>query len=195
LRIRHLLTGGNGPGAGWPLITVMVDRGGRRTRYYARRCPGRPGARDRREQRERGLGWCRRCQNWLPLELLDKNRLCLEHRREEGREYYAANAEKVRRLKCLRKRGVERLSREDQDFLTSQFGGQCVYCGKRATGWDHIRPVVRGGQTEQGNIVPACQRCNSSKKARSVFAFVRGGPESVILDLLDVMSLAPEVHL
>lgn len=50
------------------------------------------------------------------------------------------------------------------------FQGECAYCGgtprkgQRLTR-DHLEPVSEGGRTVQGNIVPACSSCNSSKGA------------------------------
>lgn len=29
---------------------------------------------------------------------------------------------------------------------------------------DHVVPIVRGGKSSRGNIVPACKECNSRKK-------------------------------
>jgi 5-methylcytosine-specific restriction endonuclease McrA len=29
---------------------------------------------------------------------------------------------------------------------------------------DHIVPLIRGGKSSRGNIVPACKTCNSQKK-------------------------------
>ena len=29
---------------------------------------------------------------------------------------------------------------------------------------DHIVPLIRGGKSTRGNIVPACKECNSRKK-------------------------------
>lgn len=45
---------------------------------------------------------------------------------------------------------------------------RCVYCGDRATEWDHLRPIIRckkptGFITEIANLVPACGKCNQSK--------------------------------
>jgi len=44
----------------------------------------------------------------------------------------------------------------------------CVYCGKEAHGWDHLRPLVEGSRptgyiTEIANLVPCCGSCNSKK--------------------------------
>ncbi len=29
---------------------------------------------------------------------------------------------------------------------------------------EHIVPIIRGGKSAKGNIVPACKECNSKKK-------------------------------
>jgi hypothetical protein len=42
---------------------------------------------------------------------------------------------------------------------------RCAYCGASpATRWDHVVPVFKGGDTVLGNIVPACSRCDDSKR-------------------------------
>jgi len=40
---------------------------------------------------------------------------------------------------------------------------ECVYCGGEQTGWDHVIPLSRGGAHTEGNLVPCCRPCNSSK--------------------------------
>ena len=47
--------------------------------------------------------------------------------------------------------------------------GRCHYCG-RAVGahrltLDHVVPLVRGGKSARGNVVPACKECNSAKQS------------------------------
>ncbi len=46
--------------------------------------------------------------------------------------------------------------------------GICFYCeGKfKPTDltMDHLIPIVRGGKSVQGNLVPACKECNNKKK-------------------------------
>jgi 5-methylcytosine-specific restriction endonuclease McrA len=46
--------------------------------------------------------------------------------------------------------------------------GACHYCGetfaKKELTMDHIVPVSRGGKSTKGNVVVACQPCNSDKK-------------------------------
>jgi HNH endonuclease len=48
------------------------------------------------------------------------------------------------------------------------FDLRCAYCGNPYDTWDHLRPLVTarrptGYITEIANLVPACNRCNSSK--------------------------------
>ncbi len=45
---------------------------------------------------------------------------------------------------------------------------QCVYCGDKASEWDHLRPLVIGKKptgyiSEIHNLVPSCGKCNQSK--------------------------------
>ena len=45
---------------------------------------------------------------------------------------------------------------------------QCSYCGKEASEWDHLRPLVlnkkpTGYVSEIHNLVPSCGKCNQSK--------------------------------
>jgi len=46
--------------------------------------------------------------------------------------------------------------------------GVCHYCSRRfpvsELTMDHLVPIVRGGRSTQGNVVPACKDCNSKKK-------------------------------
>ena len=46
---------------------------------------------------------------------------------------------------------------------------RCAYCGDLSTEWDHLRPLVvtqrpTGYISEIGNLVPACGKCNQSKR-------------------------------
>jgi len=46
--------------------------------------------------------------------------------------------------------------------------GICHYCGQTfppdELTMDHLVPVVRGGKSTRGNVVPACKECNNRKK-------------------------------
>jgi 5-methylcytosine-specific restriction protein A len=46
--------------------------------------------------------------------------------------------------------------------------GVCYFCGgkippKELT-MEHVVPVIRGGKSSKGNVVPACKECNNKKK-------------------------------
>jgi len=47
--------------------------------------------------------------------------------------------------------------------------GRCHYChravGVRQLTLDHVVPLIRGGRSVRGNVVPACKDCNTAKKA------------------------------
>lgn len=61
-----------------------------------------------------------------------------------------------------------------RDLRTSQWWkrkratGICHYCGRKfkpgELTMDHLIPIVRGGKSTHGNVVPACKECNSKKK-------------------------------
>lgn len=46
--------------------------------------------------------------------------------------------------------------------------GFCYYCKKKVAPKeltiDHIVPIIRGGKSTKGNIVPVCKECNNKKK-------------------------------
>lgn len=46
--------------------------------------------------------------------------------------------------------------------------GICHFCGKKIhpkeLTMEHIVPIIRGGKSTKGNVVPACKECNNKKK-------------------------------
>jgi len=133
-----------------------------------------PGIRERRFMREKGLAWCRGCRIWLPLEQV-RHGACRSCINAEDRRRYATDESYKRKRKEHRdkyRRGVEAVPLEAEEILFEDFDGQCAYCGDGAETWDHIVPVSKGGRTTPDNIVPACRRCNSSKKAQDVFRWL-----------------------
>ncbi|MBE0425237.1 MAG: HNH endonuclease [Nitrospirae bacterium] len=46
--------------------------------------------------------------------------------------------------------------------------GFCYFCRKKMSPkeltMDHVVPLVRGGKSIKGNVVPACKECNNKKK-------------------------------
>lgn len=57
-------------------------------------------------------------------------------------------------------------------LILEEFEGLCAYCDEPAKTWDHVVAVRHGGMTEHANIVPACLRCNSSKRDRDVWTWL-----------------------
>jgi 5-methylcytosine-specific restriction enzyme A len=51
--------------------------------------------------------------------------------------------------------------------------GICHHCaGKFPPGdltMDHLVPIIRGGKSTKGNLVPSCKKCNSERKHRLPF--------------------------
>jgi 5-methylcytosine-specific restriction endonuclease McrA len=48
--------------------------------------------------------------------------------------------------------------------------GLCHYCHQKVAPsditMDHIVPLIRGGRSVRGNVVPACRPCNSKKNGQ-----------------------------
>lgn len=46
--------------------------------------------------------------------------------------------------------------------------GICHYCHRRfkpsELTMDHVVPIIRGGKSSKGNVVPCCKECNNKKK-------------------------------
>jgi 5-methylcytosine-specific restriction endonuclease McrA len=58
---------------------------------------------------------------------------------------------------------------EIRALVLSVYEPSCVYCGAdNPTSVDHVVPVAAGGVTDLSNLVPACSRCNSSKRDRDL---------------------------
>ncbi|MGD9763595.1 MAG: HNH endonuclease [Candidatus Binatia bacterium] len=51
--------------------------------------------------------------------------------------------------------------------------GICHYCGAqvgaKSLTMDHLVPIIRGGRSTKGNVVPACRACNAAKRHQLPF--------------------------
>jgi 5-methylcytosine-specific restriction endonuclease McrA len=58
--------------------------------------------------------------------------------------------------------------RQTQWWKRKCAAGVCHFCGRKVPPkeltMEHVVPIVRGGKSVKGNIVPACKECNSRKK-------------------------------
>jgi 5-methylcytosine-specific restriction endonuclease McrA len=67
-----------------------------------------------------------------------------------------------------REREKARHLRASQWWKRKRAVGICHHCGgkfppKELT-MDHLVPVIRGGKSNKGNLVPSCKDCNSKRK-------------------------------
>jgi 5-methylcytosine-specific restriction endonuclease McrA len=72
-----------------------------------------------------------------------------------------------------RERQKARELRESAWWKRKRATGICYHCGKKCSPseltMDHLVPVVRGGKSTKGNLVPSCKACNSERKYRLPF--------------------------
>lgn len=75
----------------------------------------------------------------------------------------------VTEAELRRERAKARALRGSQWWKRRLAAGRCHYCGRevglRGLTMDHIVPLVRGGRSSRGNVVPACKECNNKKKS------------------------------
>ncbi|WP_179814721.1 HNH endonuclease [Allostreptomyces psammosilenae] len=65
--------------------------------------------------------------------------------------------------------------------ILARWGYACAYCGDMAKHLDHVMPLSKGGADVESNILPACQRCNLSKGAKTLAEWSAGfGPDPLV---------------
>ena len=72
-----------------------------------------------------------------------------------------------------RERRRARELRASQWWKRRRAAGICHHCGgkflPRDLTMDHLVPVIRGGKSTKGNLVPSCKACNAERKHRLPF--------------------------
>lgn len=67
-----------------------------------------------------------------------------------------------------REKAKARVLRNSQWWKRRRSEGVCHYCGRKfkpaELTMDHIVPIIRGGKSVKGNVVPSCKECNTKKK-------------------------------
>lgn len=67
-----------------------------------------------------------------------------------------------------REKAKARVIRQSQWWKRLRSEGVCFYCRRKfppgELTMDHLVPLIRGGKSSKGNIVPACKKCNNKKK-------------------------------
>lgn len=62
--------------------------------------------------------------------------------------------------------------------------GTCQYCGQKATGFDHIIPIARGGSDKNDNKVPCCIDCNRIKNDKPLVDFLNSNRDRIQDDIV-----------
>jgi 5-methylcytosine-specific restriction endonuclease McrA len=112
-----------------------------------------------------------------------------EHRRQWNRErrlfrymtnpaLRTYNREKSKRRKAAMRSGhVVQVTSAQLRERFAEFSDTCAYCGAGChLHIEHVVPISQGGTHTLGNIVPACQACNYSKRAKPVEEWYRCQP-------------------
>jgi len=72
-----------------------------------------------------------------------------------------------------RERQKARQLRASQWWKRRRATGICHHCGEKFSPtdltMDHLVPIIRGGQSTKGNLVPSCKTCNSERTHRLPF--------------------------
>lgn len=59
----------------------------------------------------------------------------------------------------------------------NEFGNCCAYCGQGGDmEIEHVNAISKGGAHDIGNIVPACSRCNTSKRSHDMELWYQAQP-------------------
>jgi hypothetical protein len=103
----------------------------------------------------------------------------------------------TQRIKRQRRTAIKRklpatYTKNDWHECKNNFDSCCAYCGTKSKKLtqDHFIAVRNGGEYTANNIVPSCQKCNSSKSAHDFFEWYPRQPfysperEQKILDYL-----------
>lgn len=104
--------------------------------------------------------------------MYDENKKEIEEaliKRAKGYKYIETTKEILENSGAQRKRhkskGFYDLTEDDWIAAKKYFNNECAYCGaKTKLTKDHFIPLIKGGKFRMDNIVPCCQKCNSSKK-------------------------------
>lgn len=74
----------------------------------------------------------------------------------------------VSEAEIKKEREKARELRKSQWWKNRVAKGLCHWCREKFTpselSMDHIVPVIRGGKSGRGNVVPSCKACNNKKK-------------------------------
>lgn len=100
----------------------------------------------------------------------------LEYQLNEDLRTYHREKSK-RRKATMKARHAVRVRARDIRVRFATFGNCCAYCGEGGDmHMDHFVPLARGGTHTLGNLLPACGRCNLSKRDHDAEAWYKQQP-------------------
>ena len=86
---------------------------------------------------------------------------------KDPKDYYFLDPAHTDQARVKREREKAKKLRQTGWWKQKIQGGRCHYCEQKfdpdTLTMDHVVPIARGGTSTQGNVVPACTACNSSK--------------------------------
>lgn len=93
---------------------------------------------------------------------------------EYNKKYRIENIEKVYNWNNIRKSNKNKLesslTHEQWNNIKAYFNNTCAYCGEeKPLTREHFIALSKNGEYSNNNIICACGRCNSSKKAKDFF--------------------------
>lgn len=86
------------------------------------------------------------------------------------------NIDGLEKIKEQTKDRVKRYRDRQKALMESNV---CQYCGKTATGYDHVIPTSKGGEDIDSNKVPCCADCNRIKNDKPLVDFLNGNRDRV----------------
>lgn len=97
-----------------------------------------------------------------------------------GKSHRRADHDGSPRAKRLAREAIEGLTARQRTKLLHKWRKQqrpCTWCAQGSPETvDHVLPLARGGTNWEGNLLPACRSCNSSRAERLVMEWRLGKP-------------------
>jgi 5-methylcytosine-specific restriction endonuclease McrA len=94
-----------------------------------------------------------------------------EHNLAEQRKYYV---NKSQRRRSKKNSLPATLTQEQWEQIVDHFDHKCAYCGAESMlTRDHLIALANGGGYTKTNIIPACKKCNSSKRTHTFESWYR----------------------
>ena len=86
------------------------------------------------------------------------------------------NVEGLEKIRAQNRKRVAAYRERQKEQMESEI---CQYCGKPATGYDHIVATARGGADDDSNKIPCCKECNNIKNDKPVVDFLNNNRDRI----------------